>query len=414
MASYHFAAQIIKRSAGRSAVAAAAYRAGEKLHDERQNVTHDYSQRGGVQHTEIMAPDDAPDWVYDRQNLWSAVEKKELRIDSQLAREVNIALAAELTNEQRYDLVREFVQEQFVSQGMVADVAWHQPQPDKGDHPDNYHAHIMLTLRRAGPDGLDPIKTRRWNSDALLKQWRSAWADHQNRYLERYGHEDRVDHRTLEAQRIDAVKRGDQVQAVLLNRTPEIHLGPKARPMANRQYEPQSKRRTVPVYGQARRERQVRYRHYDRHDRSSRYGFNLKIMANNALRLAAYIRRKRAQYARLQQKLRFWGKMVQLLASPVLPAKKKKFKPFKPKPITIMKQSVIQLGHAQQRRSLVTELMDSLMGALALLMFGFDAQQNRQQDMQRRHLPWAQQPARRPGQGRGRGRQRLREVPRGV
>jgi hypothetical protein len=227
--SYHLSAQVIKRSAGRSAVAAAAYRAGERLKDPRTGFIHDYSRRKGVVHAEIMAPRDAPEWMQDRQKLWGEIEKTvETRADAQTARELNIALPHELTDEQRLDLVRDFVDSQFVSQGMVADFAIHRPVRDHGDDPRNDHAHIMLSMRKAGRGGFHQRKTREWNSDKQLLAWRQAFADAQNRALGRAGFQERVDHRTLEEQREAAQQRGDRAQAIALDRQPEIHLGPRA------------------------------------------------------------------------------------------------------------------------------------------------------------------------------------------
>lgn len=204
MAIYHLHAQVIGRKAGRSAVAAAAYRAGEKLIDERAEKTHDYSRKGGVVHAEILAPGGAPEWVHDRQQLWNAVEAAEKRKDAQLAREIDIALPRELDRAEQISLVREFVQREFVERGMVADIAVHDTD---GTNP---HAHIMLTMREIGADGFGK-KVRAWNDKKLLEQWRAAWADAANAALERAGVEQRIDHRTLEAQGIE--------------REPQIHLG---------------------------------------------------------------------------------------------------------------------------------------------------------------------------------------------
>ncbi len=118
-----------------NAVAAAAYRAGEKLRDERRGETHDYSRRQGVAYREIMVPEHAPAWLADRETLWSTVEKMETRVDAQLAREINAALPHELSAEERRALVQDFVREQFVSCGMVADFALHDPVPEKGTIP---------------------------------------------------------------------------------------------------------------------------------------------------------------------------------------------------------------------------------------------------------------------------------------
>ena len=202
MAIYHFDASVISRSKGRSATAASAYRTAEVIKDHRTGEVHDYTRKSGVLHTEIIAPDNAPAWAHDRSSLWNAVEDAERRKDAQVAREVRVALPSELTTEQNADLVRAFVQEQFVAQGMIADVALHAPGRE-GDQR-NYHAHIMLTTRAVGPDGFG-AKERDWNAKDLLVDWRGSWAEHVNDTLERYDITERVDHRTLVAQRADAL-----------------------------------------------------------------------------------------------------------------------------------------------------------------------------------------------------------------
>ena len=214
MADYRFSAQAISRSKGQSSVASAAYRAGARLIDERTGEIHDYGRKAGVVHSEVMAPQATPDWMHDRAQLWNAVEAVERRKDAQLAREIQLSLPHELNAEQRKQLVRGFVQEQFVSHGMIADIAIHAPS-EKGDQR-NHHAHVMLTMRELSGDGFGK-KNRDWNSPEMLGQWRENWALHQNRALERHGHESRVDHRSYEAQGID--------------REPTQHLGPVASDM---------------------------------------------------------------------------------------------------------------------------------------------------------------------------------------
>jgi hypothetical protein len=217
MAQYHFAATLVARSKGQSAVAAAAYRAGMRLDDERLGKTFDYTRRRGVLHTEILAPDNAPDWMRDRGQLWNAVEKAEKRKDSQLARSLDIALPHELTPEQNLDLVREFVRAEFVVRGMIADVAIHAPGRRGDDR--NVHAHILLTTREIAGPGFGS-KARDWNSKQELQEWRKAWADHANRILEREGFEERIDHRSLSDQGID--------------REPTTHIGPAGKEMEER------------------------------------------------------------------------------------------------------------------------------------------------------------------------------------
>jgi hypothetical protein len=238
MAIYHLRATMISRSQGRSATAAAAYRVAERIEDRRTGLVFDYAARGGVDHTEIIAPDHAPDWVRDRSELWNRVEESETRKNSQVAREVRVALPDELTHAQRLELVREFVRSQFVDRGMVADIALHAPGREGDER--NHHAHILLTTREVGEDGFT-TKNRDWNKVEVLEGWREAWARDSNAALERAGIEDRVDHRTLVAQRDAALElasaareRGDEgaelhetVRAMSLDRPPlpQLSLG---------------------------------------------------------------------------------------------------------------------------------------------------------------------------------------------
>jgi len=221
MAIYHLNAQALSRSSGASAVAAAAYRSGEDLKDERTGERHDYSHRSGVDHAEIIAPDQAPDWVRDRAQLWNAAEEAERRRDSQVAREVRVALPKELGFQEQRDLVREFCRQEFAGDGMVADVAYHDTA---GENP---HAHILLTMRRIKRKGFGK-KERAWNGKERLEGWRESWRDHANRALDRSGRSERIDHRTLEAQRDAALGRGDLEAAARLDREPQVHLGKAA------------------------------------------------------------------------------------------------------------------------------------------------------------------------------------------
>ena len=147
IAIFHCHIQIIKRSIGRSAVAAAAYRSGEKLTNEWDGMTHDYTHKGGIVHTEIMLPAHAPPDFQDRSTLWNSVEKIEKSSDAQLAREIEVALPVELSTAEQLALVRVFVKNNFVDAGMCAAFAIH----DKGTG--TPHAHILLTIRPLKPDG---------------------------------------------------------------------------------------------------------------------------------------------------------------------------------------------------------------------------------------------------------------------
>ena len=217
MAIYHCSIKIVSRGKGKSAVAAAAYRSGETLTNNYDGVTHDFTRKGGIVHTEILLPPHAPPDFADRSTLWNSVEKIEKAKNSQLAREIEIALPVELDKEQQIQLVREYVEENFVSVGMCADFAIHNKQDG------NPHAHIMLTMRPLEQSGewgakskkeyvLDEngervklpsgrYKTRKvdlmdWNRQENADLWRKAWADISNDYLERAGSPERIDHRS--------------------------------------------------------------------------------------------------------------------------------------------------------------------------------------------------------------------------
>ena len=203
MAIYHLRATMISRSAGRSATAAAAYRSASHIEDHRTGLSFDYRARSGVDHVEILAPAQAPEWAQDRAALWNAVEAAETRKNSQVAREIRVALPAELDHGQRVELVRDFCQRQFVDRGMVADIALHAPGREGDDR--NHHAHILLTTREIAAEGFT-TKNRDWNAVEVLEGWREAWAQDANLALELAGHAERIDHRTLEAQRIEALE----------------------------------------------------------------------------------------------------------------------------------------------------------------------------------------------------------------
>lgn len=234
---------VIGRSDGHSAVAAAAYRAGAKLRDEGTGQEHDYSGRRGVAHSEILLPAGCDERFAERAYLWNEVEASEKRKDAQLCRSVTLALPHELTAEQRLSLTRHFVQEQFVSKGMIADFAIHEPVAEKGENPKNFHAHVLLTLRKGTAAGLHPVKTREWNAKANMEHWRAAWSAAQNRILERHGHKDRVDHRRLDEQRADAWQRGEVAKAVALTRYPERDIGHRAWAMLKQGHEPDPAKR---------------------------------------------------------------------------------------------------------------------------------------------------------------------------
>jgi Ti-type conjugative transfer relaxase TraA len=200
MAIYHLSVKLISRASGSSALAAAAYRSAGRLYDQRLDRHHDFSNKAGVVHSEVMLPEHAPEEWADREKLWNAVEAAEVRKDAQLAREVEFALPRELAQADGIALAREFVAQQFVAKGMVADLNVHWDMGADGEP--KPHAHVMLTTRRVGEDGFG-AKERDWNRTDLLEQWRERWGDHVNQRLAELDIDARIDHRSLEAQGID-------------------------------------------------------------------------------------------------------------------------------------------------------------------------------------------------------------------
>ena len=238
IAIYHCSIKIVSRGKGKSAVAAAAYRSGEKLTNEWDGLTHDYTKKGGVVHSEILLPAHAPPAFSDRSTLWNSVELSEKSNNAQLAREVEIALPVELSREEQTRLVRDYCSSQFVSKGMVADFNLH----DTGGG--NPHAHILLTMRPLDEKGawlpkskkeyvLDEngekirlpsgrYKTRKvdlvdWNNRENAEVWRRAWADLANDFLAQNNRPERIDHRSYERQGIDQL--------------PTVHVGVSATQM---------------------------------------------------------------------------------------------------------------------------------------------------------------------------------------
>ena len=238
MAIYHLCIKIISRGKGKSAVAASAYRSGEKIKNEYDGIVHDFTRKGGIAHTEILLPQNAPQEFSDRGTLWNSVEKIEKIKNSQLAREIEVALPKELDREKQIELVRNYVKENFVDVGMCADIAIH----DKNDG--NPHAHILLTMRPLNEDKTWGAKSKKeyifdkngekiklkngnyktrkidtvdWNEQEKAEEWRKAWADITNKYLEENSIQDKVDHRSYERQDIEQI--------------PTIHLGVSASQM---------------------------------------------------------------------------------------------------------------------------------------------------------------------------------------
>ena len=212
MALYRFSVSIHSRSAGRSAVAAAAYRAGTRLRDPRTGLTHDYRRRRGVLRTEILAPAGAPAWARQSGSLWAKAELSERRKDAQPCREVCAALPRELSEAQQTALVQGFVSAELVARGMVAETSYHagHSAPDGKAQP---HVHILLTMRSIEAEGFAAKKERAWNSRELVVHWREAWAAHVNVALEAAGvTNERVDHRSLAARRAEAEERAAEAR----------------------------------------------------------------------------------------------------------------------------------------------------------------------------------------------------------
>jgi hypothetical protein len=202
MAIFHLNAKIISRGKGQSAIAAAAYRSGDRLTDEQTGEQKYYpSDAERIQFTDIMAPKNAPEWAHDRGQLWNHAERAEKRKDAQLAREFEVSLPHELTEQQRVWLVKDFAREAFVRRGYVVDVAIHAPYEGADDR--NHHAHLMVTMRTLGAGGFAATKDRSLNTDEQLGAWREQWAHLANRHLERHGLEERIDHRSHAARGID-------------------------------------------------------------------------------------------------------------------------------------------------------------------------------------------------------------------
>ena len=213
MAIYHLNAKIISRSNGQSATEAAAYRAAEKIYDERTGSTFNYTRKKGVYSTEILTPDNAPDWMADRSQLWNAAELFEKRSNSRTAREFDIALPTELPHTQKQELVRNFAQNNFVDKGLVADLAFHEIDTH------NPHVHIMITTRTVDENGLG-AKDRSLDKKDFLLKLRESWATYTNDALESIGSSEKIDHRSLKEQNI--------------TRIPQIHLGTNVAAMMKR------------------------------------------------------------------------------------------------------------------------------------------------------------------------------------
>ena len=243
MALYHFHVEQIKRSEGRTAVASAAYRAGEKLYNLWDGETHDYTKKGGIVLTEIILPEHAPKRFSDRSSLWNEVEQVEKHYKAQLAYSFDMALQNEFSMEENVELAREFVQKYFVSDGMICDLAVHQPDREEGGIP-NPHFHVLVPIRPLNADGtwgskqhrvyhldengnrikkengqweFDAVPTTNWGRPETLDMWREAWAGMVNARFEEKGLDCRIDHRSYVDQGLDLI--------------PTVHEGPHVRKM---------------------------------------------------------------------------------------------------------------------------------------------------------------------------------------
>ncbi|HGC8957490.1 TPA: MobQ family relaxase [Streptococcus agalactiae] len=239
--SFHFSVNIISRGKGKSAVASAAYISGEKIKNEWDGVTHDYTKKQGVISKEIYLPDHAPEEYKDRKTLWNSVELFEKNSNAQLARNFIISLPKELSIEENKKMIEEYVQNNFVKEGMIVDLAIHDESREGNQ---NIHAHIMTIVRPINEDGtwgqkskkeyiLDEKgekvlnkngkpKTRKvelttWNDKGNVEKWREKFSDLCNEYLAKNNIEKRVDHRSFERQGIKQI--------------PTIHLGASASAM---------------------------------------------------------------------------------------------------------------------------------------------------------------------------------------
>lgn len=230
MAIYHFSLKIIGRSQRGSSIAAcayvsgsvvagAAYRAGEKIYNDYDKKTHDYTSKTGVVHSEVMLPENAKREYYDRSTLWTAVEKKNNRYDAQLARECEIALPIEFTREEHIEDVKKFITRNLTDRGICADYSIH----DKGDG--NPHVHILFTMDKVSEKGIgkrldEERDTAFYKQKRRLNEWREDWARTCNERFQEKGLDIRIDHRTLKAQGLD--------------RQPTIHLGKEASQLEKR------------------------------------------------------------------------------------------------------------------------------------------------------------------------------------
>lgn len=222
MAIYHFSEKNISRSDGRSAIACAAYRSGQKLQDHVYGKTQDYTKKKGVAHSHIYAPDHTDEKLLDRETLWNSVEQAEfkkngeIKLSARLAKEYEVALPHELNIYQQMNLIDDFCQRIVEKHGVIVDAAIHASHDDNL----NCHAHIMFTTRKVNQQGLLGAKAREFNDQGpqLLKEWRETFAEITNHHLAESGLDTRIDHRSYKDQGRDylepTVHEGNEITAL--------------------------------------------------------------------------------------------------------------------------------------------------------------------------------------------------------
>ncbi len=225
MAIYHCSVKTFSRSKGQTAVAAAAYRTGKKLKCEFTGKTQDYSKRKGVVCSEIVKPDDCPDWANHTQSLWNNAEKAENRKNSTIAREFEISLPYELDQKQRLALARDLTSKLVKRFGFVAEFSIHKPEDETSK---NHHCHILATTRKITGDGFGE-KTRELDTEksGAVLEVREMVAKTINQHLEEAKINQKVDHRSLLDQQKSAIQKKDWNKAVELCREPTKHIGKK-------------------------------------------------------------------------------------------------------------------------------------------------------------------------------------------
>ena len=250
MANYHLSIKTIKRSAGRTATAATAYCAGERIECHREGRLHDYTRKQGIEETFIVTPENAPFWAQERAALWNAAEESETRRSAVTGRERELSLPSEINAEDWSQITREFAEQLVSRYGVAVDVAIHTPNRE-GDQR-NHHAHVLATTRRLEPEEFT-TKTRVLDSAKIggvdIEQMRSVWAEFQNRALERIRAVEQVDHRSLETRREAALNKGDELKTDELDHDLELKLELVASPMERREKQAAARdgRKYVPV-----------------------------------------------------------------------------------------------------------------------------------------------------------------------